>query len=132
MLKNKKTYAICMVIQTILPLLVIVFGILFIDNWGKSWDTYNSGHYGDDYLQYKALQDTYEDLTNIGTFVTIIVNGILGVIMFVTMIVRLTNKQREKGSVQYPLACWLYSNMCILGIIVIRVVVGIFTYGMSV
>ncbi len=132
MFQNNRIYAICMVVQTLLPWLVIVFGICFMNYFWESSDAYNSGNYGNDYLEYQTLQETYELITDITTLVAIVVEWLLGVIMFFVMIVKLTDKQRPKGSVQNPLACWLYSNMCILGTFAIRLFFHTFTYAMGI
>ncbi|MBE5942699.1 MAG: hypothetical protein E7264_09210 [Lachnospiraceae bacterium] len=132
MFKNNRIYAISMVVQTFLPWLVVIFGICFMNYFWESSDAYNSGNYGNDYLEYQSLQETYELITDIMACVAIVAEWLIGVVMFFVMIIKIADKQRPKGSIQNPLACWIYANICILGTFAIRLFFHTFTYAMGI
>lgn len=103
MFKNKKSYAICMVVETILPWLVLISGIPAMNCFWKSSNAYNSGNYGADYLHYESLFDTFYGIAMTTGFIVVIVEWILSMISFIIMVSEITDRAGEKCSIIKPL-----------------------------
>ncbi len=132
MFKNKRNYAICLIVETILPWFVLVCGFPAIINFDLSGDTYNGGNYGPEYLEYNSLFHLWYSIANIIGWIVVVVEWIFSMISFIVMISKITDRSREKYSVIKPLISWLYSGFCILGTLLLMLFVHTFTYGMSI
>lgn len=95
MFKNKKNYAICIVIETILPWLILACGIPTIINFDLSGDTYNSGNYGPEYLEYNSLFHLWYSIANIVGWIVVAVEWILSMISFIVMLSKITDEQER-------------------------------------
>ena len=132
MFKNNMKYAICIVVETILPWLVSISGFLAFLFCDSSHDTYNGGDYGPEHLEYESLFLFWYNITYIIGWIVVLIEWILSMISFIAMIINITNKAREKYSIIKPFVNWLYSGFCILGTSLLMLLVHAFTYGMGV